>query len=457
MATRERLLLLFLLAIATLVALLSVIAPHETSSAAGNTQPGRQLRQQRRLEIPQQQQQHLLETVAATVGAAAAWDWQSPIVASENSAQSCRWTNFAPRDSLHGNASMCMRTNADLLADEIRNKGYWPECVDLPTMLRSTSSSTTSGRRPLFVDVGANVGACSLHMLLATDADVISFEPGGDNLFYASSTLLRLVQSGIVPDAARRLLLVRAGLGAQENQEEFLHQAIGNAGHAVVGVKLTKYAPLGHAAPQRIVIRQLDELLWPRQMRDEGKPPPTIDLLKIDVEGFECQSLTGMQALLKAGAIRAIKLEVFDGLLQLQGCNAIALQRIVAKAGFLLYKSEVAPGDGSGASAPIGSPLDPERSHATVSYEPYNLWCVYRGPSAIDPPPPSPPAVAPPTPPPTSSSETEDGNSNAAGGALTSSRRRRFREARRSKRRLSEDGSPEVRRRRRGAEWSDLA
>ena len=455
MATRERLLLLFLLAIATLVALLSVIAPHETSSAAGNARNRAASCGQRRLEREIRGSSSTSSRRSRTVGAAAAWNWQSPIVASENSAQSCRWTNFAPRDSLHGNASMCMRTNADLLADEIRNKGYWPECVDLPTMLRSTSSTTTSGRRPLFVDVGANVGACSLHMLLATDADVISFEPGGDNLFYASSTLLRLVQSGIVPDAARRLLLVRAGLGAQENQEEFLHQAIGNAGHAVVGVKLTKYAPLGHAAPQRIVIRQLDELLWPRQMRDEGKPPPTIDLLKIDVEGFECQSLTGMQALLKAGAIRAIKLEVFDGLLQLQGCNAIALQRIVANAGFLLYKSEVAPGDGSGASAPIGSPLDPERSHATVSYEPYNLWCVYRGPSAIDPPPPSPAAVAPPTPPPTSSSETEDGNNNAAGGAPQAATLPR--QARRSKRRLSEDGSPEVRRRRRGAEWSDLA
>ena len=30
----------------------------------------------------------------------------------------------------------------------------------------------------LFVDAGANVGACTMHMLLATSAKVAAFEPG---------------------------------------------------------------------------------------------------------------------------------------------------------------------------------------------------------------------------------------------------------------------------------------
>lgn len=225
--------------------------------------------------------------------------------------------------------------------------------------------------RPLFVDVGANVGACSLHMLMTTDADIVAFEPGGDNLHYASRTLLRLA-TDVLPEARRRLLLVRAGAGAREQEHASLHQAVGNAGHAVIGHKPTQYAPLGHIPAQEVVLRRLDDVLWPRDAERLERPrPPSIALVKLDVEGFECQALEGMQELLRAGAIRAMKVEVFDTLLQLQGCSAVALQRVLAQAGFTLHRA-----DSEG--VPSSSALDPGLLHAPSHGSPYNIWCVLR-------------------------------------------------------------------------------
>ena len=158
--------------------------------------------------------------------------------------------------------------------------------------MAAAAPSTTSGNAPVFLDIGANVGACSLHMLLSTEATVLSFEPGPDNAFYASQSLLRLMHGSdgvqdrpAVSNIAGRALLVRTALGSQPSAEMLLHQAVGNAGHAVIGFKPTQYAPLGHVAAQKIIVRRLDDMLWPPSARAMGAAPPSIALLKMDVEG----------------------------------------------------------------------------------------------------------------------------------------------------------------------------
>ena len=364
-------------ALLALVALLAIVGMHRGDS---KTWSGRQLRQ-RHLDLPSHAslRHSILDRFASSIGNLA-WDWralQQPMGST--------WTEFVAPSSLHGNASICLRASPDLLADAVRKRGYWPECADLPAMLRASGGGDGHGDRsstwdsnqnvslpPLFVDVGANVGACSLHVLMATGADVLAFEPGGDNLAYATSTFVRMASMPAGPSVHSRLLLVRAGLGASVQDLE-LHQAVGNAGHAMIGVKVGKYAPLGHLPSQRVVIRRLDELLWPATARENGAPAPVISLLKLDVEGYECQALDGMIELLRAGSIRAMKLEVFDALLQVQGCSAIALQRRVAAAGFTLRRTE-----SDAIATPSSPPLSPELVHATTPGDPYNLWCVLR-------------------------------------------------------------------------------
>ena len=426
--------------------------------------PGRQLRQ-RRLNNDQQTAplppQTMLDSVSEDVGDVA-WDWRPSGGAHDAATNplSCRWHTFAPPGSLHGNASICLRSSADLLADEVRKRGYWAECSDLPAMLASAvrqATTTVDGQQlreggpPIFVDVGANVGACSLHMLMTTDADVIAFEPGGDNLHYATQTFGRLADGGSLPDQGtirpawpevrRRLLLIRAGVGAKE-QEQLLHQAVGNAGHAVVGLKLAQYAPKGHMPAQEIVIRRLDEMLW--RDRHKGKPPPAIALLKLDVEGYECQALTGMHELLRAGAIASMKLEVFDTLLQLQGCSAVLLQRMLVQAGFSIHKSE-----NDALHTPKGPALSPDILHATMVGEPYNLWCVYHG-SPPSPPTPATLVAGPPTPPPMDESGTAVSQSVPPNESWRL-RRRYLSRKQRTARRLAEEKRRQLQRSRQSA------
>ena len=374
------------------------------NDSAGGTYQGRGLRARARslasVESEEDQEsgdQHhlpLSESLVAIDGSWRAWDWARPIGA----APACAWATLAPpaargREPIN-NGSICLRDGADLMADAIRKYGFWPECADLPEMLEhATGGRSTAGA--LFVDAGANIGACSLHMLLATEASVISFEPGASNLFYASSSLLRLHEQGTIA-ATTRAALVPVGLGRNASGQ-LLHQAIGNAGHAVIGHKPVQFAPLGHLSPQAVRIERLDDVLWPASLRSE--PPPPIHLLKLDVEGFECEVLRGMSSLLAVGAVRAIKVEVFDMLLRLQGCSASELLGLLLAAGFeVRLLAEGTPpaansGSSSGSSSSSGGSggsggstlpmtavplLSPQQ--LPQQQQPSNLWCVLKRP-----------------------------------------------------------------------------
>jgi len=276
----------------------------------------------------------------------------------------------ATRPCAFMNTSVCLHGGEDLLTAEVRAGGFWRECADLPAMLERTPSSTPEVP-PLFVDIGANVGACSVHMLLTTAAYVVAFEPGGDNLFYVTSSLQAL-RAAQMPGAAGRMSLIPSALGSA-SAHQLLHQAIGNAGHAVIGQRPTGYAPKGHVAPQPIQVQRLDDVLWPLESR-EITLPPSIALMKIDVEGFECEVLRGMRSLLGARAVQAIKIEVFETLLRLQGCSALELRKLLAEAGFEAY---VASSDSS--SLPADNRLAPD-AYTTATGLPYNLYCMLTEP-----------------------------------------------------------------------------
>jgi FkbM family methyltransferase len=200
-------------------------------------------------------------------------------------------------------------------------------------------------------------------MLLATDAVLFAFEPGPDNNFYASSSLYRLLAE--VPSFRHRVRLFPLALGA-ENRTDVLNAAVGNAGHSVIGARPQLYAPKGHTPPEQVLLRTLDDILWPRAQR--SLLPPSIGLLKLDVEGFECRVLQGMRQLLAARTIRMIKTEVFEYGLRAQGCSAVELQRTLTQAGFALYRVPPRAGD---------VPLGPD---AVYSSAPYNLYCILEPP-----------------------------------------------------------------------------
>eukprot|EP00965_Chrysotila_dentata_P075267 2486181-Pleurochrysis_carterae.AAC.10 len=298
------------------------------------------------------------------------WSWDDPIQILQppefsRHAGHCRWgvlTLPVTTPSVPArNSSICLRAAGDLVCDTVASQGYWPECADLPEMFSRFASSGD-----LIIDAGANIGACSLHMLLATNAAVVAFEPGAANLFHASMTFRMLPNNSSIRS---RITLYPLALGS-ENKSETLNAAIGNAGHSVVGKKPGAFAPRGHEPPETIVVRMLDDVLWPRGQR--WMRPPTVGLLKLDVEGYECLALRGMRALLAARAIRSIKTEVFEYSLRAQGCSAVELQHMLKQAGFQLYLS-----------MPHATELQ-FNPNSVYSEAPYNLYCVLEASSRRD-------------------------------------------------------------------------
>ena len=151
------------------------------------------------------------EAPLAVLGEPGVWHaWpHNAVIRAPGRPRGCSWARFTPPGTPGlqppVNGSICLRNETDLLCDEVRRRGYWPECADLPGLYARAVATLAAEieRRPrvsfppgplLFVDAGANVGACSLHMLLATTAHVVSFEPGALNLFHASSSFLEAQQ-----------------------------------------------------------------------------------------------------------------------------------------------------------------------------------------------------------------------------------------------------------------------
>ncbi|KAL1526809.1 hypothetical protein AB1Y20_015502 [Prymnesium parvum] len=298
------------------------------------------------------------------------WNSTAPAVIPHPAASTrCRWTTLTPPPTPTlpppTNGSICLRATDDLLCDAILRDHYWSECADLPALYALSASGAASGG--LFLDVGANIGACSMHMLLSSEAPVVAFEPGANNLFYATSSFLRLGES--LPEALGRLTLYPLAVGSS-NSSSSLFSAIGNAGHSVIGQQPTLYAPRGHEKAQPIIVRTLDDVLWPRSER--ARPPQPIALMKLDVEGYECHALRGMKEILQKGVIHLIKIEVFDYGLRAQGCSGIELQQTLTAHGFTLV---LAPADGN---APSPDALSRHAQHPPTvlhSAAPYNLYC----------------------------------------------------------------------------------
>ena len=93
---------------------------------------------------------------------------------------------------------MCLRQYDDLISHEIRVHGVWDDCFPLIHMWKNTLKSSANEYSKIdsfFVDVGANIGSCSL-MMAAAGVKVIAFEPSPSNLFYFSQSILANVRGG---------------------------------------------------------------------------------------------------------------------------------------------------------------------------------------------------------------------------------------------------------------------
>ncbi|MGH9900138.1 MAG: FkbM family methyltransferase [Pyrinomonadaceae bacterium] len=165
-----------------------------------------------------------------------------------------------------------------------------------------------------FVDVGANIGYYTLMAarLVGESGHVMAFEP--------SQYIYERLRVTVEQNRLSRVRVIQAGLSDQEGEMNlYVQQGTGNNSPSMVAN--------GTGIPVRVPVRPLDSYL------DESGIHQ-VDLMKIDVEGFEPNVLRGASAHLKGGRIGAILCEFNRYWLMTNGSSPAALHQMLVDFGY---------------------------------------------------------------------------------------------------------------------------
>lgn len=137
----------------------------------------------------------------------------------------------------------------------------------------------------LFVDVGANIGSYTVLASAVCGAQTIAFEPDQETI----RALQRNIAANGIGD---RVAVVEAAVGARPGRVHF-----------TIGKDTTnRVLPQSGTATREVDLRTLDDVL-------ENKHPL---LIKIDVEGFEREVISGAESTLSNPMLQAILIETVD-------------------------------------------------------------------------------------------------------------------------------------------------
>jgi FkbM family methyltransferase len=164
------------------------------------------------------------------------------------------------------------------------------------------------------VDIGANLGLHSLAMSAAVgpSGTVFAFEPEAHNFHLLEHNLQINGVSNVIP---RRM--------AAGDTEGFCRLTLNpwNYGDHRVGT-----TSLGGQFFQEVAQTTIDACL-------QNVPQGTVGLIKIDVQGYECQVLKGMRATLDRNPQTVLILEVFPDALRATGHSALQLMQMARDLG----------------------------------------------------------------------------------------------------------------------------
>jgi len=197
---------------------------------------------------------------------------------------------------------MCVHSQSDVVSDSIVKWGKWDDCDVLSELWSKNGKEGTA-----YVEIGGNIGACVMHMLLSTSAsDIRVFEPNPANLFCLTSTLLKL------PSAMRlRVTLYPVALGQYQVRSAIYAQK-GNMGNSAVGQFIPDQASSKALDAVPIQVKRYDDVI---------SPQTEVSLMKIDAQGYECNILRGFGP----RKVKVIKSEIANHWLLSQNCSDAGL------------------------------------------------------------------------------------------------------------------------------------
>ena len=278
-------------------------------------------------------------------------------------------------------APMCLFPGRNMISDYVSKTGRWHDCARLVAAWRQRNPPQGS----VMLEIGGNIGACSLEMLLRTDARLIIFEPSPMNLFHLTRSLQAAHRHSPQLGLADRLVVFPIGLG-NETSATAIYADRKNSGDTIVVGKGEPSASSTAASYHKweaqglVTIHALDELVPP--VLSGPRPTPArlahVPLMKMDVQGYECRALTGMRRLLGSRTVDAIFTEVSLPHLKRAGCSKEGLLGLLARSGYRVDRPHgprgfwswdiVAVGDWHGMAGVLKYPADSRRlqHHRTV-------------------------------------------------------------------------------------------
>ena len=233
-------------------------------------------------------------------------EWGAP------SETKCYWLDVNWRDSKY---RQCVRQYFDIMSTLMKREGgVWRDCVPLVHMWHRTHVFGSD----LFVDAGANIGACTMLLTgVYNNISVVAFEPNPRNLFYFTRSLVAN------PSINRRVALYPYGLGDRLATFPIFMEK-GNAGNSVLGTPvLTEKTP---TATVEAVPLDAAFILDGRRVR----------VMKIDTQGFEVMVLRGSHYLLSSRRVGCFKFEVAPIFLTAMNTTAAELFRSFERYGYVL-------------------------------------------------------------------------------------------------------------------------
>ena len=228
-----------------------------------------------------------------------------------DASSACHW--FRPAFGGH----LCLMGD-DRVSRGIRAAGEWDGCrAHIDAFWRSPPSA---GAEDVIVDVGANIGACTLQFLLQTNATVVAVEPSPTALFHLRASIARSARDRD-PSFLERVVVVPTAVGRRRGQAE-LFVATANAGNAVLDLPVRDHPAQAMDTRFAVPIAPLDDVL------DAVLPAnATIRYLKADVQGYECEMFEGMRN--TAPRVSTMTVELAEGWLGPHNCSSRgALERL---------------------------------------------------------------------------------------------------------------------------------
>jgi FkbM family methyltransferase len=203
-------------------------------------------------------------------------------------------------------------TNVPLdLADHVQRMVYLGcfEREETKLMRRELKAGMT------FVDVGANCGYFTYLAAarVGVSGRVLAVEP--------SPRVADIVEAAIRENRLANAALIRTALGRAAGELTLYVPPEALANHAPTAIATPGWSPI------TVPVRALDDLLDERQI-------DRVDVLKVDVEGYEGEVLGGAERSLKSGRIRAMLVEFNEWWLRQAGSNSGELWDRILAAGF---------------------------------------------------------------------------------------------------------------------------